>query len=294
MTAQPGWYADPSRTAPVRWWDGEQWTRWLSRDPAAAPPGVAPTLTPVEPEEPLATAPAPARRAAAEPTVGLPVAVAVVVGTLLVAVVGLGAVARVSEDRLPSGPALAPPAAAAAAPLTFDPATRAASVGELQVMLPGPPYTCSSRPEPFTPAFASVLLCSTAVHEDIDGRGGDWSATAGAGILATDVVVAGDVQQTADQVFAAVRSRFFAQQQTTVTNLGTQPTGLTAAARSTIVTGEVRYRVPGVPSRYDRVVVVVVALADGRYAAVVSARPEKTPTATLDVLDASLASIRVR
>ncbi len=31
-----GWYRDPERTAPVRWWDGERWTAWQA-DSARAP-----------------------------------------------------------------------------------------------------------------------------------------------------------------------------------------------------------------------------------------------------------------
>ena len=38
MTA-PGWYADPHREAPLRWWDGYRWT--LSVSAAAPPPGMS-------------------------------------------------------------------------------------------------------------------------------------------------------------------------------------------------------------------------------------------------------------
>ena len=311
MTAQePGWYADPGGTARVRWWDGEHWTRWLSRDPAAGPPGVAPTLTPPgTTADPPVPAPAAAAPDNAEPgppegsiaaspprdrTVRLPVAVAVVVGVLLVAVVGLGAVTAATAQRLPSGPAMDPPPSAAAVAVQFDAAARTASVAELQVTLAGAPYECGERPEPFEPVFTSFELCSTPVHRNYDGHGGSWTATTGVGLLAEDLVVPGDIQQTGDRVFSAVRTRFFAGEQTTVTDDVSQPTGLTADDRSTSVAGEVRYRIAGVPSRYDRVLVVVVELADGSHAAWISARPEKTPAATLKVLDASIGTLRVR
>jgi hypothetical protein len=38
MTA-PGWYADPHREAPLRWWDGYKWTQSVSA--AAPPPGMS-------------------------------------------------------------------------------------------------------------------------------------------------------------------------------------------------------------------------------------------------------------
>ncbi len=42
----PGWYRDPERTAPVRWWDGQRWTAWQADTPDAPfpPPGPVETV----------------------------------------------------------------------------------------------------------------------------------------------------------------------------------------------------------------------------------------------------------
>jgi len=60
------------------------------------------------------------------------------------------------------------------------------------------------------------------------------------------------------------------------------------AGKGVAVTSEVHYAVEGVPSEYDRLVVVVVELAGGGYGTFVSSRPDNTPRATLAVLNASL------
>ena len=44
MAAPPGWYADPWRTAPYRWWDGRAWTAHVSSPPAYASPRRTPTV----------------------------------------------------------------------------------------------------------------------------------------------------------------------------------------------------------------------------------------------------------
>jgi hypothetical protein len=30
---QPGWYPDPTARSPLRYWDGNQWTDWVSSGP---------------------------------------------------------------------------------------------------------------------------------------------------------------------------------------------------------------------------------------------------------------------
>lgn len=41
MTVGAGWYADPWGQAPLRWWDGAQWTSWTHGPETATPPPVA-------------------------------------------------------------------------------------------------------------------------------------------------------------------------------------------------------------------------------------------------------------
>lgn len=224
----------------------------------------------------------------------LSVAIALVVGALVAAVVAVGAVASVSADRLPSGPASPLPTPTATAPaVRYEAASRSASVAELHLVLPGAPYSCDAAPRPGGPTFTSLVTCSALVHENYRGSA-DWTATTGLGVLNDPLVVPGDLKGTAEKVFGSLRTTFFRGTATTVRELSTQPFERAPADRSLVVIGEVRYRVRGVPSRYDRLVVLVVELAGGGYGVWFSSRPDDTPEATLAVLDEAIAGLSAR
>jgi hypothetical protein len=53
-----GWYADPSGSQQLRWWDGVQWTEHYTPSAQAAPAQAAPAAQP-QPAQPYATAGAP-------------------------------------------------------------------------------------------------------------------------------------------------------------------------------------------------------------------------------------------
>jgi hypothetical protein len=222
--------------------------------------------------------------------VRLPVAVAVVVAALLAAVVAVGLVGSASASRLASGPAVAPPPPTAAPALQYDPGSRAASVGTLRSTLAGSPYTCAPAPQPVRPSLTSAELCAAPVHQDYDAAGSDWTATTGLGVVEPDLVVDGDIKATGDRVFGSLRRQFF-DQQTEARRLVAQHTDLAPAGTSIAVSGEVHYTVKGVPSRYDKLLVVVFELEDGRYGAWFSSRPDDASQATLTALDASLATL---
>lgn len=298
----PGWYADPRGAAGTsRWWDGAAWTRWLTRDPDAGPPEQTPSPTPAHaagaPPAPPAAAPAPPARPVPHqpPGVRLPVAVAVVVAALAVAVVAVGAVVSASAQRLLTGPALPPPAAAPAGPaVVYDEATRTASVEELRLVLPAEPYVCLTTPQPALPTFRSAVVCSAPVHDDYDEDGSDWSASTGIGLVPDALVTPGDLQATAAAVFASLRGQFFAGQETTERKAERQSWDGAPPGRSEARTAEIHYAVDGVPSRYDRTSVLVVALEDGGYGIWFSSRPDDTPRAARAALDASLAGMTTR
>jgi hypothetical protein len=285
---EPGWYADPGADPTAfRWWDGTRWTGWSSRDAHAAPP-LLDVAAPVE------VAPAPLQPEPAEPGVRLPLAVALVVGALVLATAAVGAVVSASAQRLPSGPALPPPTPSAVRPVVqYDPVSRTASVAALRWVPPVAPYACAADAQPRRPAFDELLLCAAPVHDDYAGAD-DWSASTGLGVVGPTLSVPGDPKATADKVFGALRGQFFAGQRTEVRQLVAQRFDGAPDGTATAVSGEVHYEVEGLPSEYDRLVVLVVELADGGYATWFSSRPDDTPASTLTVLDASIATLTAK
>ena len=77
----------------------------------------------------------------------IPVAVAMIIGVLTLALVAVGLTVVLTEDRIRSGPALAPPSAAPPTGLLLDPSTRALRIENVQLVLPGPPYVCADAAE---------------------------------------------------------------------------------------------------------------------------------------------------
>lgn len=297
MSDPAGWHADPAgTTGTYRWWDGEAWTRWLARDPDAPAPAPA---TPVA--EPKAAAPDEMNAEAsadpvlpAEPLVRLPAAVAVMVGVLVLAVVAVGAVVAASAQRLHSGPALPPPMRTATQAVSYESTTRAMAVGNLKLTLAGSPYVCDSRPGASMPTFELAVACNAPVHENYDKEDHTWTATLAVGALPTALVTVGDLEATGRKVFASSREQLFSRQTTTVTKLAAQPTDLGPGGKAMVVSGEVHYRVPGVASRYDRLLVVVTAMPDRTHAVVVSSRPDDSGARVQRALQASLDTIVVR
>ncbi len=294
---EAGWHADPAGTAGTyRWWDGQAWTRWLTHDPAAPAPAEGPP--PVEPvagaavETGVSATTEPALPA--EPLVRLPAAVAIVVGVLVLAVVAVGAVVAASAQRLPSGPAVAPPPRTAGQAVSYEASTRAMAVGDLRLTLPASPYACDSKPGASLPTFELAIACNAPVHESYDKQDHTWTATLAVGSIPTTLVTAGDLEATGRKVFTITRGQLFSRQTTTVTKVAAQPTDLGPGGKAMVVSGEVHYRVPGVPSRYDRLLVVVVALPDGTHGAVASSRPNDSGSRVQKALQASLDTIAVR
>lgn len=293
---EAGWHADPAGTAATyRWWDGQAWTRWLARDQQAPAPDTT-TAAPAEPalpDEPVA-APASVPEHSAEPPVRLPVAIAVVVGALLVALVAVAGVAAASAERLPSGPALAPPTRSSSGAVGYNRGTRAVAIGQLKVTLAGSPYVCDSSVGSALPTFASGVACSAPVHSNYDAQGHDWTATVVVGAVPTALVDPDDLKATATRAFGSARGQFFSGDATSVTKLTAQPTELGSGTRAMVVSGEVHYRVAHVASRYDRLLVLVVALPDGTHVVVASSRPDDSGATVKQALQASLDTITVK
>jgi hypothetical protein len=232
---------------------------------------------------------APRTAEATDQRVPTPLAVAIIVGAVILGLVVVGAVVWLSEPRLSTGPAVAPPPrTSSASEVSYDARTRVANVQELRVELPRPPYECTSGAEAAPPTFTSLRTCDAPIHMNYNKQGDDWYASLGMAVVSPSLVVPGDLQATGDQVYAKMRAAFFGGHETTLRKRSSGPLDIAPPGKALSISSEVHYSVPGVSSSYDRMLLVVVELADGEYAICYSVRPNDTPKATLDVLNASL------
>ena len=276
VNAPAGWFLDPAGTSETyRWWDGQGWTRWLSHDSASAPPVAVPPAAPSE--------------ALAGRSVRIPLAVALVVGVVALALVAVGLTVVLTQDRIRTGPAVAPPSAAAPAGLLLDRSARTLGVENVRLVLPGPPYECDTEPRGMAPSFTSAISCAAPIHTDYADTD-DWYASTGLGLIEDSLVAKGDLARTARSVFASLRRAYFRGQPTTVQKL-TRVENAPGRDRGLFVAGEVHYAIRGLSSRYDRMLIGVLELPTGRHVAFFSVRPNDTPKSTLDVLNRSIATL---
>lgn len=219
--------------------------------------------------------------------VPVPKAVGVIVAAVVAALVMISLVITLTTDRLPTGPALDPPTPSAPT-LGYSATTRKATVGPVSVTMPNEPYLCPRSPRSVGSLLTNALVCDASVHPNYRGTS-NWSATAGFG-LPSATTTRSTSTDTAQAVFDGIRTSFFAGQKTTVTKRAVDTVTLDGH-QVAVVSGEVHYRVTGLPSSYDRVLVIALPLDDGSYAVYFSSRPNDTPKSTLKVLDASIGTI---
>lgn len=235
----------------------------------------------------LTTMSSPATTEPRREAVPVPKAVGVVVAAAVAALAMISLAITLTTDRLPTGPALEPPAPPASA-LAYSASTRKATVGSVSVTMPNEPYSCPRSPRPVGSLLTDAIVCDASVHQNYRGTD-NWSATAGFGLPSMGLTRATGAD-TAQAVFDGIRTSFFVGQKTTVRKRAVDTVAL-GGHQVAVVSGEVHYRVPGLPSRYDRVLVIALPLEDGSYAVYFSSRPNDTPKSTLGVLDASIGTI---
>lgn len=288
MSVPAGWFPDPAGAPPdshretYRWWDGEAWTRWLTNNPGAAPPRAEPEDEATPPVEP----------ASSVDSVRAPLAATLIIGVVIAALVGVGTTVALTGDRIRTGPAAAPPSPTPVPAVSYRPATRTVSVDELRMVMPAAPYDCLDAPAALFP-FASAVSCDVLVHRDYDEKQ-DWYATAGVGLLPESLVVSGNLKKTGESLFMSLRKRFFPGHDTKVAKFVATPTDLSTPGKSIVISGEIQYKIKGLPSTYDRMFVALVELRSGRSAAFYSVRPNDLPQPALTALDASLDTLSAR
>ncbi|SEP75138.1 hypothetical protein [Microlunatus flavus] len=223
---------------------------------------------PAAPASAAERAPAPG-----EPQVRLPVAVLAVVATIVAALLVVALVVRLGADRLPTAPPRDPPAAPATS-RQLSLTGRQVTLDEFSMTLPGPPFACGTLDQPPPTGFAQIAVCSSVVHRDYDGKGSDWVAASGVALLA-DSAVDPDLATTTGDAFTGLLSAFYDPadhpspgKQTN----GPQPLRGPSGAAWT-EQADVRVERAGLPTPYDRLVVIVVRLESGQHVAFFSDFP---------------------
>jgi hypothetical protein len=241
---------------------------------------------PTGPSDVPSTGPAPS----GSPHVRTPAAVAIVVAALLIGLVVVGAVVKLSANTLSTGPALAPPTPTSSTPpIGYDTGTRLATYANLQVTLPGAPYECAPAPQPSLPSFSTSLSCDALVHEEFQ-PGRSWYASAGLAVVSTGVSVPSDPKTTGQRELESVRSQTYGSDKATLSAVTAQRAQ--GFANAYFVSGKISYEIKGLPSRSDKVALVVVQL-DAAQVVWFSVRPIDSSKATLSALEASLNTLKV-
>jgi hypothetical protein len=220
----------------------------------------------------------------------------VVLAAALLAVIAGGTVVSLTEDRMPTGPAVAPAdAAPAPAVIDYDPQSGRVSAEEMSYTVPGRPYRCDAAAEERPPTSRSVHSCLAFVHENYDATGLDWVSTSNVGVLDDRVVTPGDVERTADATFESIVSSHYDEAtKITVRKRQEQPLDLGAPGRSRLISADLHYSIKDLPSSHDRIVLAVTELESARYAVWYATRPNDASKSIRDALDASARTITAR
>jgi len=276
---RPGWYPDPAGTPDLyRWWDGGDWTEAISESPRAPSPRLH---APARPEDDLVR-----RRPSHFKTV---VALLVCVALFLSATVGLGlaiwgdgpGVQRGARSPVVATPA--PGASGGAAVGRLDQSTRVATVGPVSMTLPGSPYRTRPDPTGVPPLLDACFLAWAPVHSRSEGTT-PWTAAVLLGRLRSGD--ADDLTARGRAVAAELGRLLFGSTTTRVRAVEVTDHAVDGHA-GVLVTAEVHYRVPGLPSRYDDLTTVLVGLDDGSVVVAATSVPDDAdPTLARQAADA--------
>jgi hypothetical protein len=298
-----GWFADPGgKVNTFRWWDGTAWTRWLSADPTASGPGVEssppePQSTPavVDPVRAgtldLADLPPPDP---ADRVVRLPAAAAIVVAVLLLTVVAVGAIVSLTADRPLTGPPVdPPPPTQAPSTMSYDPGTRKVSFEEMQFIAPSSPFVCA-EPRKESGTFTWEFGCTADVHRNYQ-KNASWVTAEGMGSLDDRLQASGDLATIASRTFAALLAPNYSSVKASVKKRKIQRlTGVAPEGRAVLLSANVHFSKPGLATKYDRVVLVVVKLQSGQHMAWYAMRANDSPKDVAKALEDSTKTVTAR
>jgi len=168
--------------------------------------------------------------------------------------------------------------------------SRTAAIGGVTMVLPGAPYTLYPDPMQLKGVLESVFTASAPVHERYDGRH-TWSAAVLLGRL--PAVLNGDLEAQGRVTAQQLSESIFDGHPTRLIGVRTSDHAVEGQA-GLLVTGKVRYAIEGLPSRYDKLTVLLVGVDDGSVVVAASLVPNDTHPALARQAAAALNSVTTR
>jgi len=273
---RPGWYPDPAGAPdqPVtrfRWWDGSGWADATSDSAQAPTPAARPSRL----------------RSAVVLAVGFTVFVGAALGG---AVLLWRDPVSSSQVRRPLPGPTSPGATSTGITGQLDFHTRQATIGRVSMRLPDAPYVLDKDPRHYRGLFDVAFPANAPVHENYR-HGQDWLSTVMLAQL-SGPLGGSDLEATGRAALHGLSRTIFYNYPTTVTELKTDDHSVDSG-KGVLVTGRVNYQMAGLPSRFDRVTVLLVQLDDDTLVAGVSSVPDDAGPALEAMAAQSLASLTV-
>jgi len=232
----------------------------------------------------------------ADRVVRVPAAAAIIVGGVLLAIIAVGAIISLTEDRPLTGPAVAPPMPTKASlAVTYDRVSRQLSVAELSVTMPDEPFSCDVEPRSQPGLFSSTFACTAWVHVDYDDQQSDWVAATGLGVLDDRLRTGQDLNEIAQATMAAFAARNYDLDNVTIRKQQTEPlTGVAPEGKAVLASAELHIADQDLPTTYDRVLVAVFELGGGQHAVYFAVRPNDSRKNVTDALRQSAETVSAR
>jgi len=173
----------------------------------------------------------------------------------------------------------------------LDPKNRTATLGAATITLPDGPYQLYADPITVPYLFQTCFLANADVHARYDGKA-TWSATVALAQVSPELINSVDLEKTAAKAAKRYAERFFGGHDTELGRLGISDWSVDGHP-GVRISFRVTYKVKKLPSRFDRVTVILVRLDDGSFIAATSSIPNDADPELADLAQESLESLRI-
>jgi hypothetical protein len=229
----------------------------------------------------------------ADRVVRLPAAAAIVVSVVLLAVIAVGAIVSITEDRPLTGPPVDPPPPPGLAKIAYDPATRKVSFEEMHFIAPAAPFACDPGAREVSGVFTSVFSCHAVVHRNYDKKNSDWTAEVTMGRLDDRRQIGGNLASFAWSMAEVVAQSY--PTKVTVKNQKTQRlVRIAPDDKAVLLSAELQVSVPNLPTTHDRLALAVFELQSGQHVVWFSLLPNDSPKDVVKARTDAAGTVTVR